>query len=255
MRLLEVREVTKRFGGLIAVKKVDLDVGEREIVGLVGPNGAGKTTLLNIISGIYHPDGGRVWFCEEDITGLRSDQICKRGIGRTFQIIQPLPELTVLKNVMVGALFGKEVGGGILRFIRRAGRMSLKEAREKAEKALKFVGLIGKRDVVAKDLNVVELKRLELARALATEPKLLLLDEVTTGLNPRECDEAIELIKGIRDSGVSVLIVEHVMKIIMRVSDRIAVLHHGEKIAEGLPREIANDARVIKAYLGERYAI
>lgn len=253
--MLRGKNVSKRFGGLEALKSVDFHVEKGEILGLVGPNGAGKTTLLNVICGIYRPDSGRIWFNGEDITGLRPDQICKRGIGRTFQIIQPFPELTVLKNVMVGVLFGRGISKGFLGFLGKSNWMNLKEAEEKALKVLEFVGLGEKRDFLAKELNVVELKRLELARALATEPQLLLLDEVTTGLNPKECEDAIKLIKTIRDSGVTVLIVEHVMKIIMNVSDRIIVLHHGQKIAEGTPEEIANNKKVIDAYLGEKYAI
>lgn len=241
--MLEVRGVTKNFGGLMAVKGVDLKMEQGEIVGLVGPNGAGKTTLLNIISGIYRPDSGVIKFNEEDITGLKSDQVCRKGIAKTFQLAQSFPALTATESVMVGAIFGNHKKVGI------------SEAVKEAVEILDFVGFPGeKNNYPIKNLNVVELKRAQLARALASRPKLLLLDEPTTGLNPREGAEAIELIKKLRQNGITILMIEHVMRVIMGVSDRIMVLDHGEKIAEGTPREVASNKRVIDSYLGEKYA-
>ena len=240
--MLEVNKVVKRFGGLVAVNEVDFHVKKGEIVGLVGPNGAGKTTLLNVINGIYHPDSGNIKFEGKDITKLRSDQICGRGIGRTFQLIKTFPEMTALENVMVGVVFGKP---GL--------KISLEEAKEKAAEALDFVRFPLPKDTLARNLNVVQSKLVELARALATKPKILLLDEVTTGLNPREGAEMIKLIRDMRESGIAIVQVEHVMRVIMTLCDRIVVLHHGSKIAEGTPKEISTDEEVIKAYLGEKY--
>jgi branched-chain amino acid transport system ATP-binding protein len=238
--ILAVHSVTKKIGGLLAVNGVSLNVGKDEIVGLVGPNGAGKTTLLNVISGITSPTAGKVVFCDEDITGLKPNTICKKGIAKTFQIAESFPNLTAKECVMVGALFGN----------RHA--VSMKEAQQQAEKILDYVGLPKeKNDTLTKNLNVVELKRVQLARALASNPKLLLLDELTTGLNPKESGEAVSLIKKIRDEGTSILIIEHVMSVIMGVSDRIVVLDHGEKIAEGRPYEVVNNQQVIDTYLGD----
>lgn len=240
--LLKGRGVSKSFGGLKALKNIDFHIKEGEILGLVGPNGAGKTTLINVITGIYRPDSGVIIFKGEDITKLKPEQICKKGICRTFQIVQPFLDMTALENVMVGVFFG-----------RSGATVTLKEARERAMAILDFVGFPRRYDTLARSLNTIELKRLGLAAALATDPELLLLDEVTTGLNPAESDEAIKLIKRIRENGVTILMVEHVMRVIMNISDRIIVLHHGEKIGEGTPKEVAHDERVIKAYLGERY--
>jgi branched-chain amino acid transport system ATP-binding protein len=224
----------------MAVNNVDLTVGENEIVGLVGPNGAGKTTLLNIISGISSPTAGKVAFCGEDITGLKANNICKKGIAKTFQIAESFPNLTAKECVMVGALFGNSHSVG------------MKEAQQQAARILNFVGLpIEKVDTFTKNLNVGELKRVQLARALASNPRLLLLDELTTGLNPKESSEAVSLIKKIRSEGTSILIIEHVMSVIMGVSDRIVVLDHGEKIAEGRPYEVVNNQQVIDTYLGD----
>jgi len=240
--MLEGKGVFKKFGGLEALKGVDFFVKPKEILGLVGPNGAGKTTLINLITGIYRPDSGIIKFKGKDITKLRPEQICRMGISRTFQSVQSFPEMTVLENVMVGVLFG-----------RAGATFSLEEAKQKAMAVLDFVGFLRKYDTPAKNLNVVELKRLGLAAALATDPELLLLDEVTTGLNPAESAEAVRLIEKIRENGVTILIVEHVMRVIMSISDRIMVLHHGRKIAEGTPKEIARHDEVVKAYLGEKY--
>ncbi|MCX6686225.1 MAG: ABC transporter ATP-binding protein [Methanoregula sp.] len=224
----------------MAVNNVDLTVGENEIVGLVGPNGAGKTTLLNIISGISSPTAGKVAFCGEDITGLKANNICKKGIAKTFQIAESFPNLTAKECVMVGALFGNSLSVG------------MKEAQQQAAMILDFVRLPNEKvDTLSKNLNVVELKRVQLARALASNPRLLLLDELTTGLNPKESSEAVSLIKKIRSEGTSILIIEHVMSVIMGVSDRIVVLDHGEKIAEGRPYEVVNNQQVIDTYLGD----
>ena len=238
--ILDVRNVTKQIGGLLAVNNVSLTVGTNEIVGLVGPNGAGKTTLLNIISGITSPTAGTVAFCGEDITGLKADKICKKGIAKTFQIAESFPNLSAQECVMVGALFGTS----------QVPRMD--EAKKRTGDVLDFVGFPQeKTGSPNRSLNVVELKRVQLARALASDPKLLLLDELTTGLNPKESSEAVDLIKKIRSNGTSILIIEHVMSVIMGVSDRIVVLDHGEKIAEGRPYEVVNNQQVIDTYLGD----
>jgi branched-chain amino acid transport system ATP-binding protein len=241
--LLHCIDVSKKFGGLKALKKVNFTVNESEITGLVGPNGSGKSTLLNVISGVYKPDSGTVKFLNEDISKLPPYQICFKGITKTSQTVQSFPEMTALENVTVGALFGR------------------KEAKDntdsihKAKELLDFVGL-GKEkfNLPAKNLNVIELRRVQLARALATSPKLLLLDELLTGLTPKESDEAIALIKRINKQGVTLLIVEHIMRVIMGLCDRVAVLHHGEKICEGKPKEVCDDENVIKVYLGKKFS-
>jgi len=239
--MLSIQEVSKHFDGITAIRDVSFGIDKGEIVGLVGPNGAGKSTLLNVVSGVYLPSSGTVIFDGADITDLSPDKVCKLGIAKTFQLVQSFPELSAVQNVTVGALFGNSA------------KINMKEAREKAEKNLEYVGYpMDKTDYPVKNLNVVELKRIQLARALATDPKLLLLDEVTTGLNPKESNDAISLIQKIRESGITILMVEHVMRIIMNVSDRIVVLHHGEKIAEGTPEEIAKDEKVISSYLGDK---
>jgi branched-chain amino acid transport system ATP-binding protein len=241
--MLEVAGVTKQIGGLTAVNRVDLSVAEGEIVGLVGPNGAGKTTLLNLISGISRPDEGTIRFMNEEITGLAPEQICRKGISKTFQIAQSFPGLPAQEAVMVGSLFGNH------------GRPSVREAREEARELLRFVGFADEKQTqLVRNLNVVELKRLQLARALATHPKLLLLDELTTGLSPQESQEAIELIKKIRERGTSILLIEHVMRVIMGLSDRVVVLDRGERIAHGPPHEVVANRRVIETYLGEACA-
>jgi branched-chain amino acid transport system ATP-binding protein len=236
--LLEGRGVTKYFGGLAAVSEVSFSVQPREILGLIGPNGAGKTTLFNVIAGVYKPDEGTILFHGQDITGLEPNVVCKLGIARTFQITKPFLELTALENSLVGAFFGHQQ------------RRKMAEARERAMAALKRVGLEAKAEKRAKSLNLVERKRLEVARALSTAPEMLLLDEVVAGLNPKEALEMAHFIGSIRDEGITILMIEHVMKTIMGLSDRLVVLHYGKMLAEGSPDEIGKNPQVIEAYLG-----
>jgi len=240
--LLRVENLTKSFGGLVALRNVSFNVNRGDIVGLVGPNGAGKSTLLNMISGVYGLDYGNIEFNGLDITNASPHKICRMGVAKTFQLVQSFPEMSAHENVTVGALFGSSDG------------IPLEEAEEKASTTLDFVGFAREKfNKPVKNLNVVELRFIQLARALATEPDLLLLDEVSTGLNPSESKKAVELIEKIRDMGVTILMVEHVMRVIMNLSNRIVVLHHGEKIAEGSPKEIGSNQTVIDAYLGERF--
>jgi branched-chain amino acid transport system ATP-binding protein len=242
--VLKCVEISKEFGGLQALKKVDLTVHENEIAGLVGPNGSGKSTLLNIISGVYKPDSGRVLFMNEDISKLPSYAICSKGITKTSQAVQSFPNMTTVENVLVGVLFARKED------------KKEQDAVAEAKELLEFVGLKQEKfNVPARNLNVVELRRVQLARALATSPKLLLLDELLTGLTPKESDEAIALVKLINKQGVTVLVVEHVMKVIMDLCNRVTVLHHGEKICEGTPGEVCNDKNVIKVYLGKRFSL
>lgn len=242
--MLRCTEVSKRFGGLQALKAVDLTVNKNEIAGLVGPNGSGKSTLLNLISGVYKPDSGKIFFLEEDISKLPPYTICSKGITKTSQTVQSFPDMTAIENVLAGVLFAQK-------------KLTDKtEPLPKAKELLEFVGLNQEKfDLPAKNLNVVELRRVQLAKALATMPKLLLLDELLTGLTPRESNEAIELIRLINKKGITVLIVEHVMKVIMGLCDHVTVLHHGEKIFEGTPKEVVNDERVVKVYLGKRFSL
>jgi branched-chain amino acid transport system ATP-binding protein len=238
--MLEVNGVTKQIGGLLAVHNVDLKVDEGKIVGLVGPNGAGKTTLLNIISGLSHPNKGQITFKGENITYWKPEQICRKGIAKTFQHVHLFPELTAIECVMVGAIFGNSHTVG------------LDEGRRTGEELLRFVGILPeKQEILIHNMNVVELKRVQLARALASKPTLLLLDELTTGLTPKESNDAIDLLRKIRERGISILLIEHVMRVITGVSDKIVVLDHGEKIAEGRPYEVMNNQRVIDTYLGD----
>ena len=237
MRILEGKKLTKFFGGLAAVSEVDFDVDQGEIVGLIGPNGAGKTTLFNLISGAIIPDSGALEFKGRKLTGLKAHLVCRAGIARTFQSVRIFPNMTVLGNVSLGGVFGNG--------------MSSAAAAAAAEELLAFVGLAGAASTRAGELTLAHQKRLEVARALATKPEVMLLDEVIAGLNLTEAGEVMDLIIRIRDKGITILMIEHVMKAIMSICNRIIVLHHGEKIAEGSPAEITSNETVIKIYLGK----
>ncbi len=238
--ILRVSNISKHFGGLTAVNDVSFSINEGETVGLMGPNGAGKTTLVNMICGSYPVDSGKIEFLGKNITKLPPWKRCKMGICRTYQIPRPFPELTTLASVCVSALYGKD----------RPNR-SLEDAMTEATHYLEFVGLFGKRNVLARDLTLFEMRGLELARALATQPKLIFVDEVMAGLNPVEAEKAVRLIEHAKDQfGVTVLWIEHVMAVLMRAAERVIVLHYGEKIAEGPPKEVADNPMVIESYLG-----
>ena len=237
--LLEINGITKSFGGLVAVNNLQFNVDKGDVVGLIGPNGSGKTTSFNLISGHLKPDEGQILFNGTDITGLKTHKICRRGIARTFQLTKPFGGMTAIQNVMVGRLYGGK------------SPENLKKARRSCDRLLEFVGLGGKESVEAHSFGTVDRKRLEIARALATEPELLLLDEMMSGLTPAEMDQALRLVKSISDSGVTLIVVEHVMKAIMTISSRLIVLNYGEKIAEGRPQEVVSDQKVVDAYLGE----
>ena len=240
---LELKNVTKRFGGVAAVDDVTFAIGKGEILGVIGPNGAGKTTLLNCISGVYRLDGGDVRWQGESIAGLAPFRVARLGIGRTFQIVKPFTSMTVRENVVAGALFGSDED-----------RPRLGAAFGRADSVLELVGLRSKADLPVSALTIPDRKRLEVARAVATRPKLLLLDEVMAGLNPVEIDDALEMVRAVHQSGVTVVLIEHVMRVIVGVCARVVVLDVGRVLADGPPDVVLRDERVIQAYLGERYA-
>jgi branched-chain amino acid transport system ATP-binding protein len=236
--LLQIQNVSRRFGGLVAVGDVSLEVGRGEIVGLIGPNGAGKSTLFNLIAGAIPPSAGTILFDGQDITGLSAPERCRRGIARTFQVVKSFDSMSVVDNVIVGALVRSP---------------NARAARAKANEVLDFAGLSSRAATAAGDLTPPEKRRLEVARALATEPKLLLLDEVLTGLTPFEAQRGVELIRRVRETGVTVLMVEHVMEVVMPLVDRAFVLHLGRELAHGKPTEVVRNEAVLAAYLGDRH--
>jgi len=235
---LEVQGITKRFGGLIANEDVSFTVNQGEILSIIGPNGAGKSTLFNCITGFYRPNAGRIFFRGKDITQYSAHKICKLGVARTFQVVQVISDMTVLENVMTGT------------YLRTYNR---RDVREKAEEILRFTGLYEKRDTLGPDLTIADKKRLEVSMALGTQPTLLMLDEAMAGLTPVELREMMALIRKIRENGVTLIIVEHVMEAVMELSDRVVVINSGRKIVEGVPAEIVRNPEVIQAYLGDRY--
>lgn len=234
--MLVVSDLSRHFGGLTAVQNLSFSIEPGEIVGLIGPNGAGKTTTFNLLTGFTPPSSGEITFSGKLLNGLKPHDICQLGLTRTFQIVQPFPDMTILENVMVGA------------YVRRANPA---ETRRKAMQVLERVGLSHKSDILGRELTLLELKRLEIGKALATEPSLLLLDEVAAGLNTVEVDDVLVLVRQLSQEGITLLIVEHLMKVIMNLSHRIIVLDFGQKIAEGTPEEISRDPAVLEAYLGE----
>lgn len=240
MNILEINNLVKDFGGLRAVDTLSLTIEEGEILGMIGPNGAGKSTAFNCIAGVYAPTKGDVYFAGKKINGVKPWNLCKKGLARTFQIVKPFRSKSVLYNVMVGSFVTTD---------------KTAVAEEKALNVLKILSFENKKDERAGNLTIAELKRLEIARALATEPKLLLFDEVMAGLRPAEVDEMVQIIKKLRDQGITIFVIEHIMRAIMALSDRIVVIHFGKKIAEGPPQEVASDENVIKAYLGDEYVV
>jgi branched-chain amino acid transport system ATP-binding protein len=239
--ILELKDVSKRFGGITALSNVSLSLSEGEIVALIGPNGAGKTTLVNAITGTHNASSGKVLFQGKDVTAQQPYQAARSGLARTFQVVQPFPNMTVLENVAAGALFGGGIG-------------SIAEAMDVAREKLEFTGLRSLMERPASSLTIAGRKRLELAKSLAMRPKILMLDEVNAGLNSGEIDGALALIRRIAESGVTILLIEHLMKVVLTLAQRVLVLHHGELIAQGDPIAMVNDPRVIEAYLGEKFA-
>lgn len=240
MMMLDLKDLVKDFGGLRAVDSLNLSIEQGQILGLIGPNGAGKSTVFNCIAGVYPPTEGEIFFDAARINNVKPWDLCRQGLARTFQIVKPFASKTVLYNVMVGSYVTTDKRSA---------------AESKAIDTLKALNLYEKKDVKAANLTIADRKRLEIARALATDPKLLLLDEVMAGLRPTEVDEMVKIIKGLRDRGITIFIIEHIMRAIMALSDRVVVIHFGQKISEGLPKEVASDEKVIKAYLGEEYAV
>ena len=236
--ILTIENVSKRFGGLLALNKVNMSVNPGEIFGIIGPNGAGKTTLFNVINGVYPPSEGHIKFRGEDVTASPPYDMSKRGLARTYQVVRPLTELTVRENVTVGACFGRE-------------NLPLEKAEKVADEVIDFVGLTQRSDMLSGKLNVAQKKRLEMARALAARPVMILLDEVLAGLNPQEVADMLAVVRKIREQGVTILMIEHLMHAVMNLSDRVFVLDYGAQIAEGTPQEISNHPKVIEAYLGD----
>jgi branched-chain amino acid transport system ATP-binding protein len=235
--LLECEQITMRFGGLFALRGVDLVCRQGEILGLIGPNGSGKTTLFNVVTGVFRPSMGRIRFEGRDITGLAPHRVCHAGIARTYQLVRPFGSLSARDNVLAGIRFGRGERGG-------------RSPGEEVDRLLELVGLSDHGDRPASTLTLVQRKRLEVARALGTGPRLLLLDEVVAGLNPAEAETTLQLIGGLRDGGLTIVLIEHNMRVVMGLSDRVVVLHHGEKLAEGTPHEVSRDPGVVSAYLG-----
>jgi branched-chain amino acid transport system ATP-binding protein len=239
IEILKIYKVKKNFGELVALNSVEVTLNQEDILGMIGPNGSGKTTLFNVISGIYSLTSGEIFYKGESLKNKSPHVICRLGIARTFQIVQPFSQMTILDNVMVGAMYGQGA--------------NLRQGRDKAEEILRFVGLGEKIHLTPNEVTTEDRRRLELARALATDPEVILLDEIMAGLTPAEIDEALQLLRKINQKGITIFMVEHIMKAVMSISNRIIVLNYGEKIAEGTPKEVAENPEVIKAYLGERY--
>ncbi len=239
--ILRIKGISKTFGGVKALEDISFDVKQSEILGIIGPNGAGKTTLVNTIMGIYKPTNGEIWFNNKNITSLKTYKIARLGLSRTFQVVKPIRGMTVIESIIAASLFGN------------LKKVSLIEARKIAEETLELVSLQAKKDYYCTELNINDLKRLDLAKALSMHPKLLLLDEVMAGLNRKEIDTMMNFIQKINTTGVTVFAIEHIMKAIMGISHRIVVLHHGKKLSEGRPKTVSEDPEVIKAYLGKRY--